>query len=157
MQPRHQPEARDGGGGADRHLLRRGVPQGARRARHAGEGGGHRVVEGLPLLRQFDPSVEAMEERAFEPFLQPAHLAADRGRGHVQLAGRLLEAEPAGGRLEGGDGAQRRQVVGALLHYLKLPERCKFVSFTRKPIPYESRAIGSEAALCQEYWEVQRP
>ena len=58
---------------------------------------------------QLDRAGAAVEQREAELLLQRADLVAERGRRHVQLLGRLGEAQVAGDRLEGAQRIERRQ------------------------------------------------
>jgi hypothetical protein len=53
----------------------------------------------------------ALEQRDAEPLFEQLHHAADRGRRHVQLAGRPRETRGARRCLEGADAVQERQLA----------------------------------------------
>ena len=58
---------------------------------------------------QPDGAMQALEQPAAEILFENPDLPAERGAGHPQLAGRMLEAEMAGGRLEGDEAVGGRQ------------------------------------------------
>ena len=58
-----------------------------------------------------DRPVQPAKQLHPQILLQRMDLVADRGRGDVELLGRLAEAFQPGGRFEGAQGAERRQVA----------------------------------------------
>jgi hypothetical protein len=94
LEARQQPLARKGGRGAD------GKPNLGRRSaqlldgcRQAVEAVAQALEAGLAGIGEQDLAVEAAEQRDAQPFLQRLHLMADRRRRHVQLGGRLADAQ----------------------------------------------------------------
>ncbi len=76
---------------------------------HRVEGPLQRRVEGPAFGGQHDLAGLAHEQGDAQAVLELADLVADRGRRHAELGRSLLEASAPSGRLEGTQGAERRQ------------------------------------------------
>ncbi len=112
VQPQHQPfcgeRGRRGHGQAAGVVMRAQPPD---RSVDPGKGLRQPRQQYSRRRRQLDRPVQPVEQPDPEILLQGVDLMADRGRGHEQLFSRLRKAHMAGGRLEGAQGGERRQMV----------------------------------------------
>ena len=112
VQPHDQPFGGKRGRGGDRQGA--GVVMGAQppdRGLYAGEGFRQSRQQYPCRGGQLDRTVEAVEQPDAEVLFQRMNLMADRGRGDVELVGGLAETGQPGGRFEGAQRAQGRQVA----------------------------------------------
>src|SRR6185312_16054984 len=91
-------------------------PQFADASGDGAEAGRRRLLQPPALGRQPDGAMEPLEQPAAEVVLEDADLPAERGAGHAQLAGGILEAEMAGRRLEGDEAVGGRQAEQSGTH-----------------------------------------